>query len=47
MFRDRPDDAKAWTARRSACVARRMWFIAELRRLADGRPNSGTGVTGA
>jgi hypothetical protein len=49
MFPDDPDDAMAWDgigARLS--IGDRVWFIADLRRRADGRaPNSGTGSAGA
>ena len=49
MFPDDPGDAKAWDGIGARLPVRdRVWFIADLRRRADGRfPNSGTGVTGA
>jgi hypothetical protein len=49
VFPDAPGDAKAWDGIGARLPVRdRVWFIADLRRLADGRAgNSGTGVTGA
>jgi hypothetical protein len=49
VFPDAPGDAKAWDGIGARLPVRdRVWFIADLRRLADGRDgNSGTGVTGA
>jgi hypothetical protein len=49
VFPGAPGDAKAWDGIGARLPVRdRVWFIADLRRLADGRDgNSGTGVTGA
>jgi hypothetical protein len=52
MFPADPEAARAWDGPfgRSLPVGDRVWFIAELRRLAAARnagPNSGTGTTGA
>ena len=50
VFPDAAGDAKAWDGIGARMDVRdRVWFIADLRRRADGRtpPNSGTGTAGA
>jgi hypothetical protein len=49
MFPSDPDDARDWDKYADWEIGDRVWFIADLRRRADGRvpPNSGTGDTGA
>jgi transcriptional regulator with XRE-family HTH domain len=49
LFPDAPDDARAWDGIGARLdIGDRVWFIADLRRRADGRDgNSGTGTAGA